>query len=362
MSVLATQNFYDLNARELEVLCRTLSISTVHVNTLIRGIYKQGEAPSQTGKGLLPNALRKHLLQNVQFALPEIHAAHISRYDDSVKLVLKLHDGQFIESVLMPETARITLCVSSQVGCKRACSFCHTGRMGLKRNLSASEIVGQVVVANRWMLENSQWLVQRPYTQKRVTNIVFMGMGEPLDNFDSLIKSIEILMHPNGLNMGPRKISVSTSGHLEGLRKLRAIFPQIPIAISLHATNERVRRQLMPITRDWPLQEILTYIDELVSTKKHKNPLIQYTMIKGVNDKIEDAEKLVEFFAGKDIKVNLIPFNTVEPSQFSCPEAETIQAFRDVLHKGRVRSLVRYSKGQDINAACGQLVDKSNLN
>ena len=349
------QHIYNLDSFDLQALCQKTGSSLAHAKTITQKLYKFDNGLEDSS---LPKSLKEFLHTSFDFSLPTIVESNVSKFDNSIKFLLKLHDGQMIESVLMPEKTRVTLCLSSQVGCKRACSFCHTGRMGLIRNLSTAEIVSQLIIANRWMADHPDWLEHLPENHaKKVTNIVFMGMGEPLDNFDAVVKAIRIFTHPNGFHLGPRKISVSSSGHVDGLRKIREIFPNIPLAISLHATNDKLRRQLMPITREWPLAAVLQFIDEQIE-KYDRKPLIQYTLIHGVNDRLSDAEKLVEFFADKDLKINLIPFNTVEPSQFQSSTTQQIKAFRDVLHHAGIRSLIRYSKGQDINAACGQLVNK----
>jgi 23S rRNA (adenine2503-C2)-methyltransferase len=189
----------------------------------------------------------------------------------------------------------------------------------------------------------------------RVTNIVFMGMGEPLDNVDAVVDAISILTDPYGLALGLRRISVSTAGHLDGIEALLARVPGVRLALSVHSVDEAKRSKIMPINRRWPLALVLERL------RRHLGPsqapvMLQYTMIKGVNDALADAERLAELTAGLNAKINLIPLNEVGPSRLSAPPPETIQAFRDVLHARGLRVMVRYSKGQDIAAACGQLV------
>jgi 23S rRNA (adenine2503-C2)-methyltransferase len=290
--------------------------------------------------------------------LPHILSAHQSGYDKSVKFLLELADGAQVESVLMPESRRITLCVSSQVGCAQGCVFCHTGRMGLKRNLSAGEIVGQVVLADRWLRQNPGWLDGgglAPLVGMRVTNLVFMGMGEPLDNTEAVADAVRILVDPYGLALGLRRVSVSTAGHLDGIERISALIPGVRLALSVHSVDDAKRSRIMPINRRWPLAEVVARLRALNS-----DVLFQYTMIQGVNDSTEEAERLVELTRGLDAKVNLIPLNPVGPSRLVAPAAEAIQAFRDVLHRAGIRVMVRYSKGQDIAAACGQLVVAQN--
>lgn len=279
-----------------------------------------------------------------------------SRYDGSVKFALSLSDQSEVEMVLIPETSRITLCVSSQVGCKQGCTFCHTGRMGLKRNLDGAEIVGQVYLANKWISEHPEWMpAAGTRSQPRVSNIVFMGMGEPLDNVENVHRAIQILTNPRGFNIGLRKISVSTAGHLDGLNQLLSLCPNVPIAISLHNPFDAERSKLMPINRKWNVAQVVGAIAKInQSTKRHV--LVQYTVIRNVNDSIAHAAELAKLLSGLLVKVNLIPLNEIEPSRYQAPLAEQLQSFRNVLYKAGLRTMVRYSKGQDIQGACGQLI------
>ncbi|MCX6131417.1 MAG: 23S rRNA (adenine(2503)-C(2))-methyltransferase RlmN [Proteobacteria bacterium] len=285
----------------------------------------------------------------------------LSRYDGTVKFLVQLHDGALVETVLMPEKKRITLCISSQVGCAQACSFCYTGRMGLKRNLSAAEIVAQVMLARSWIRSHPEWSSERAYSSHdSVSNIVFMGMGEPLDNIEAVSQALRILSEPMGLNFALRKISVSTAGHLDGMKILLERFPNVSLALSLHAATDRERSQLMPINRRWPLASILGYLRSFYQeSSSARSLLVQYTVIRGVNDKLEHATQLIELLKGLPIKLNLIPLNEVEPSRFRGPEPESLEVFREAIHAAGLRVMIRYSKGQDIEAACGQLVIKA---
>ena len=267
-----------------------------------------------------------------------------------------MSDEALVETVLMPEKGRITVCISSQVGCAQACSFCYTGRMGLKRNLEAGEIVGQVVMVNRWIKENPGWLEKLGYPPGMMsTNIVFMGMGEPLDNVVNVSKALDIMNDPFGLNLSLRRISVSTAGHLDGIKEILKLQPKVTLALSVHASSERERSQLMPINRRWPIASVLDFLkNEYEGTKK--SILIQYTVISGVNDSLEHAKALAEMLQDLPIKLNLIPLNDVEPSRFRSPDSKTLESFRDFMYNAGFRVMVRYSKGQDIGAACGQLV------
>lgn len=350
-------DFYDLSLNETEALCAAGSFSLQHAKTLYRSAYK-GLSLAPWQAETLPKDLAEELAVAYSCHSVQIHRESLSKYDGTVKFLVRLHDGALIESVLMPEKQRITLCVSTQVGCAQACSFCHTGRMGLKRNLSAGEIVAQVVLARRWVEQHPSWREERGYAgTMTVSNLVFMGMGEPLDNIEAVKKSLRILCEPLGLNLALRKISVSTAGHLDGLKALLQDFPHVALALSLHATSDRERSQLMPINRRWPIAEVLAYLRSFYENQgSDRSVLIQYTVIKGVNDQPEHAERMIAMLEGLPVKVNLIPLNVVGPSRFKGPEPDALERFRDRLHAAGLRVMVRYSKGQDIDAACGQLV------
>ena len=213
----------------------------------------------------------------------------------------------------MPEKNRVTLCVSSQVGCAQACSFCYTGRMGLKRQLAVHEIVSQVVMANEWIRKNQQWRQSLAYPEgQTVNNLVFMGMGvEPLDNVEAVISAIEMITDPYGLALAPKRISVSTAGHVEGLRVLLKRMPRLSSALSLHATNDRDRSRLMPINRKWPLKELLnTFREHYQNCGGRNSLLVQYTVIDGVNDSAAHADEMIELLADLPVKINLIPLKS----------------------------------------------------
>jgi 23S rRNA (adenine2503-C2)-methyltransferase len=345
---------------ELEQSCDELQVSRLHARTLFRDLYKSFNREPWNNL-TLPQALRKHLLATSRVSEMTIAQESLSRYDGTVKFLMQLEDGALVESVLMPEKKRITLCISSQVGCAQACTFCYTGRMGLKRQLTAGEIVGQVMRARRWIQEHPEWHKARSYPPTMtISNVVFMGMGEPLDNLEAVTKALSIMIEPVGLHLAQRRISVSTAGHLEGIQGLLEAFPQVALALSLHATNDRERSQLMPINRRWPIGTILDFLRRFYQQHpdEDRSLLVQYTVIRGVNDSPRHAQELLSLLEGLPVKVNLIPLNEVEPSRFQGPDPRSLEAFRDTIHSAGMRVMIRYSKGQDIEAACGQLVIK----
>jgi 23S rRNA (adenine2503-C2)-methyltransferase len=348
-------SFLGLTIDDAGQLCVKSGASPMHARDLFRAVYKDNQLKPWERPGI-PKKLASDLANGFQLTNLRIHSENQSRYDSSVKFLVELEDKSQIEMVLMPEAKRITLCVSSQVGCAQACIFCHTGRMGLKRNLSAAEIVGQVWLANHWISTHGDWLLKLglPAHQK-ISNIVFMGMGEPLDNPEAVGKAISILIDPFGYNLAKRKISVSTAGHMDGLDRLLRLHPDVRLAISVHSAFDHERSKIMPINRRWPLTDLIAKLKDL-PTHKENGLLLQYTLIAGVNDSIEHARELIRLVDGMNVKINLIPLNPVGPSRLSSPNVDRLEAFRDEIYRAGHRVMVRYSKGQDIGGACGQLV------
>ncbi len=348
-------DFYSQSREDLTSEWGRLGVSQAHVRTIMAGAYKKLN-PCPWAEATPPRMLKNWLEDHASVLKVERSKIQVSMYDHSVKFLFKLDDGYEVESVLMPESSRITICLSSQVGCAQGCVFCFTGKMGLKRNLRASEILIQVIEANRWIQENANWLkaLNLPSFQ-RISNVVFMGMGEPLDNLNEVSKAVSIMVDPWGLNLAARKITISTAGHLDGLKAALESMPNVSYALSVHATSESERSKLMPINRRFPLGDILAFLREKSKTYE-KDFLIQYTVIHNVNDSLEDATLLAHLLEGINVKVNLIPLNPIEPSRLNSPDPKRLEAFRDLLYQKGIRVMVRYSKGQDIMAACGQLV------
>jgi 23S rRNA (adenine2503-C2)-methyltransferase len=311
---------------------------------------------------VIPRRLRK-VLGDDRDGLPELVIEHSiqSPEDGSFKLIFRVPLTDFrIESVLMPERGRLTLCVSSQVGCAQGCHFCQTGKMGLLRQLSTAEIVAQVVLANRhWSLANatgdSPVAVPSGFGAPRVTNVVFMGMGEPLDNLDAVLKACEILSDPWGLGIGISKITVSTVGLPVQMTRLLQQ-SKVQLALSLHSPFDEQRSRMMPINRRYPIAELLTVLR--THLRKGSHAFIQYTLIRNVNDSLEHAAALGELLREVPCKINLIPLNEHDGAAFRRPSLETIVGFSQVLRSMGFVVTVRLSKGRGIDAACGQLVKK----
>jgi 23S rRNA (adenine2503-C2)-methyltransferase len=293
---------------------------------------------------VLPAAMRGRLADELPVqALTPIH--EIATDDgETVKVLYRTADGQTLETVLMFYPDRSTVCVSCQVGCAVGCSFCATGLMGLQRNLSAGEMVAQVVDMARRSSERG-----RP-----LTNIVMMGMGEPFHNYDNVMKMVAILNQPEGMQFGSRRITVSTSGVVPFIDKLATEPYQVNLAISIHAANDELRSQMVPLNRRWPLDELIGSIRRYISTT-HRRVSFEYILIAGVNDSDEDARQLAKRLKGLRCHVNLIPLNPTPAFPYERPSIERIDRFAKLINDAGIPATVRYSRGVEIAAACGQL-------
>ncbi len=289
----------------------------------------------------LPKSLRARLAAEAVVAPPEVAERLVSR-DGSRKLGLRLADRRTVHAVLMPDDDRLTLCVSTQVGCGFACAFCYTGTMGLVRNLTAGEIVGQAFAA------------RAVAGGERLTHVVFMGMGEPLANYAATVKAIRILTAPDGFGFSPRRITVSTVGLVQGIERIARENLRVNLAISLHAATDEVRSRLMPVNRGWGLDELLAACRRFPLPVRQRMTF-EYVLLDGVNDSAEDARQLARRLRGIRAKVNLIPFNAWAGSAFQRPPLERILTFQRILLDAGLTATIRWSKGEDVGAACGQL-------
>lgn len=290
--------------------------------------------------------LREKLQQSLNWSRPEI-INQLESGDGTTKLLLKGEKNQLIETVIMRYDNRTSLCVSSQVGCKLACSFCQTGKLGFFRNLTTAEIVTQFAIAND---------IVKP-EGRRISNIVFMGMGEPLDNFDNLLKSVNLFTGEDTYNLSSRKVTVSTSGLPEKINRL-ADEANIALAISLHSADDDLRSELMPINRKFNLEKLKSAL--MYYQKKTNDKItLEYILIKDKNCGLKDAKALVKFIHGLRVKVNLIPFNPHPGLEYDRPSDEDIRNFQKYLADRSLPAPVRYSRGQEVSAACGQLAAKS---
>jgi 23S rRNA (adenine2503-C2)-methyltransferase len=332
---------------ELEAHCIEMGESKFRAKQLIEWMYRR-RATTFEEMSNLSVPFRAKLVE--RFALRSLTLHHATgSHDTTRKMLFRCADGRYIESVLIPanpdiygeRTDRRTLCVSTQVGCAMDCKFCASGLAGLTRNLEASEIVEQILQAEA-------------VSGERVDNLVFMGMGEPLANLKNVLKAIQVLNAAWGLAIGARKITLSTSGIVPSIIKL-ADFPlQIRLAISLHGATDEVREKIMPVNKKWPLAELMEALRYFASKKKQML-MLEYILIDGVNDSLEQAVRLSKIAKGLHAKINLIPYNTVEGLPWQRPSEEKCERFRDVLRQANLTATLRREKGHDIDAACGQL-------
>jgi 23S rRNA (adenine2503-C2)-methyltransferase len=296
----------------------------------------------------LSKALREKLAQVAEIRIPEVQFEQKSR-DGTMKWVLRLDEGNSVEMVYIPERERATLCVSSQVGCALACTFCSTGRQGFNRNMSAAEIVAQL-----WMAEHR--LVEKTLpSERKISNIVFMGMGEPLLNFEAVVDAAEIMMEDNAFGLSKRRVTVSTSGVVPAMARLQERV-DVSLAVSLHAPNDALRDILVPLNQKYPLKELMAACDAYAPNAPTGSITYEYVMLQDVNDTDRHAEELIELLRGRPAKVNLIPFNPFPQSGYQRSSNERIDRFMRRLEAANITTIPRRTRGDDIDAACGQLV------
>lgn len=296
----------------------------------------------------LSKDLRNRLRKNFSITSLEIKSQVVSKVDGSIKVLFELFDKNFIEAVILKDGNRLTACISSQVGCKMGCTFCNTAKIGFIRDLSSAEIVRQVLTLNE---------ISQEKFGKKISNIVFMGMGEPLDNMDNLMKALNIIQDDNALGYSHRKVTVSTSGIIKNLFKLFELSKTPNIAISLNATTDEVRSKLMPINNKYPIAKLIEALKK-IPLQKRKRITFEYVLIKGVNDNISDAKRLLKLIKGIPSKINLIVYNSTKGSFYDRPDYNQVLNFQKVLTDAKLSAFIRKSFAGDIEGACGQLYAK----
>lgn len=331
-----------------------LGLPAFRSRQLIRWIYKQRLRDFQPMTDI-SQAVRTQLEERYCISRPELHTVQQSK-DGTRKYLFRLHDGSLIESVLIKQPSRYTLCVSSQVGCAIGCSFCRTGLMGLKRHLETGEIAGQVLAVQDDIAE----LRRRSGEQAPdfFSNIVFMGMGEPLHNADNVIRAVTLLNDPLGFDFSYRKITVSTSGLVPAIEKFGSSTANANLAVSLNATTDAVRDVLIPINKKWPISVLLEALKSY-PMRPGRRITIEYVMLRGVNDSPEDLRRLPKLLHGIPSKINLIPYNMNSDLGYEAPGRDTVFRWQQTLLDAGLNSTIRWSKGLDIDAACGQLATAS---
>lgn len=331
----------ELTLKELEEEFKSFGANAYNARQIFSWIYKKGISEFAQMSDL-SRGLRDKLNESFSISGIEI-AKKFKSSDGTKKLLFKLKDGNFIEAVIIPAKARVTGCVSTQVGCKFACQFCASGVAGFKRNLTSSEIIDEVLQLKRESLPD------------KLTHLVFMGTGEPLDNYDELIKALKFINSHQGFNIGARRITISTSGLIPGIQKLATEGLQIELSVSLHAADDKLRTELMPVNKKYPLKELIKACKEY-SVKTNRQITFEYILIKGVNSSLENAQSLARLLSGwKLVKVNLIPSNSIAGFKVEPPNRAGIFSFKDHLVKCGINVTLRKERGQDIEAACGQL-------
>lgn len=336
-------DYTDLDVKEWKAWLKDQGEKEFHAKQILDWIYHKGVLSWQAMSNL-SQELRDKLTAHVR--LPALERVRVTESADleTFKFLWRLRDKQLVESVLICSGTRRTVCVSSQVGCPAGCAFCASGQQGFVRNLRPAEIVEQVLQINQWLAPKGE----------KVSHVVYMGMGEPFKNYDPVVKSIYLLTQPDLLNISQRRITVSTVGIVEGIRRLSMEGLKVNLVLSLHAPNQHIRKKIIPYARKYPLEDILAAMDEY--TQKTKRDITyEYILLAGINDHPDHAFELAHLLKGKQCSVNLIPYNPVPGIRLKRPEKKAIKEFRSVLFGAHIVNTCRYTKGVDIAAACGQL-------
>jgi 23S rRNA (adenine2503-C2)-methyltransferase len=339
---MSKRDIMDLTLPELEGVLRGIGELPYRAAQVFSWLYQKGVRHFDRMKSI-PKALRERLGKEYCIGALEV-SEHLKSPGEAEKLLFRLRDGSFIEAVVIHARTRKTLCLSTQVGCKFACLFCESGRAGFVRNLTPSEIVGQVLFARHGL----------NYT---ITNYVFMGMGEPLDNYENVTRAIAIMDDPKGMDIGARRITVSTCGIIPGIERFKELGLQVNLSVSLHAANNAQRSALMPVNKRYPLEKLIKACRDFVDATGRMITL-EYVLIKDVNDSAGDADGLAAIARRLRAKVNIIPYSAVSGGRFRPPERRGVRTFVKRLAKKKVQAMVRESKGADIRAACGQLAGR----
>ena len=338
-------NLLGLTPAQLQVFCVSLGEKPYRAKQLLRWIHQTG-ADDFGAMTDIAKSLREHLAETATICAPAVRR-DTTAGDGTRKWLLDVGTGNAIETVFIPEVDRGTLCISSQAGCALECSFCSTGRQGFNRNLTTAEIIGQLWLANRALGRGID--AERP-----ITNVVMMGMGEPLANFDNVVGAMQLMLDDSAYGLSRRRVTLSTSGLVPAMDRLREACP-VALAVSLHAPNDRLRDELVPINRKYPIRELLAACVRYVEKAPREFVMFEYVMLDGVNDTLAHAHELARLVADVPCKINLIPFNPFPGSGYARSKVDAVQRFQDVLVNAYITTTVRRTRGDDIDAACGQL-------
>ncbi len=343
-------NLFDLDQAAMRDYFTGMEEKPFRATQVMKWVYHQGVTDFDAMTDL-SKSLRDHLAGNTDSPLPSIISEKIST-DGTRKWLLQVDADNAIETVFIPETSRGTLCISSQAGCALNCTFCSTGKQGYSRNLSVAEIIGQLWLANKQL----GYFASR---KRIISNIVLMGMGEPLLNFDNVVKAVELITDDLGFGLANKRVTLSTAGIVPGIIKLSEC-SRISLAVSLHAGNDALRDELVPINRTYPIRKLLSACRRYSEATGGEPITFEYVLLKGVNDSLADARELAQLLKGFPAKVNLIIFNPFPGTEYSRSSMETTDLFRDILVQSGIITITRKTRGDDIDAACGQLVGRVN--
>jgi 23S rRNA (adenine2503-C2)-methyltransferase len=335
-------NLLDYDRKGLAAFFVALGEKPFRATQVLKWLYQEGVEDFDLMTNL-SKSLRTYLNENCYLATPEIVIEQIAS-DGTRKWALQTSCGNRIETVFIPEEGRGTLCVSSQIGCALACTFCSTAQQGFNRNLTTAEIIGQVIVAQK-----------RLGTSKKITNVVMMGMGEPLLNFDNVVAAMNLMMDDFTFGLSKRRVTISTSGVVPAMYRLSQAC-DVSLAVSLHAVTDELRDELVPINKKYPLKELMEACRDNAKIAPRRTVTFEYVMLAGVNDSMQDAKGLIKLLKTVPSKLNLIPFNPFPNNDYRCSSSETIHRFKTLLNDAGIITTVRKTRGEDIDAACGQLV------
>lgn len=347
LSPMTKVNLLGLDKKAMQDFFVSIGEKPYRADQVLKWVHMNGVQDFQAMTNL-GKELRQKLSNTAYIALPEVIYEKAAT-DGTYKWLLKMSDGNCIETVFIPEKTRGTLCISSQVGCILNCDFCSTGKQGFNRNLSTAEIISQL------------WIAVRKLSKKNgahdhaVTNVVMMGMGEPLLNFDNMIPALHLMLDDFAYGLSKRRVTVSTAGVVPAMYQLREI-SDVALAVSLHAPNDELRNQIVPLNKKYPLSELMTVCREYFKEDRRRSITMEYVMLAGVNDTPEHARQLIKLLQGVRAKMNLIPFNPFPHTQYQRSDRETILRFQDILVRAGFNTTIRKTRGDDIDAACGQLV------
>jgi len=338
-------NLLNLDKKGLQDFFAQIGEKAFRASQLLKWMYQFG-INDFTQMSNLSKPLREKLSTIAHVTPPEIISEHRS-HDGTIKWLLRIDDANYVEAVFIPEAERGTLCISSQVGCALDCRFCSTAAQGFNRNLTVAEIIGQLWVAN-------QALGCQPREHRMISNIVLMGMGEPLLNFDNVIKAMSLMLEDEAYGLSKRRVTLSTSGVVPAMKRLKDV-SDVSLAVSLHAANDELRNELVPINQKYPIKELLQACMNYVADEPRRKITFEYVMLEGVNDSKQQARELATLLKDVPAKINLIPFNPFPNTVYRCSSQATIDAFRDILIAKGLTTMTRKTRGDDIDAACGQL-------